>query len=111
MSKSKTIPLGQIAHSRSGDKGSSANIGVIALNDDAYAIIVEQLTAEKVKTFFKALGLNGVKRYELPNLCALNFVLEGVLAGGGSRSVRCDSQGKALGQAILDMQITIDEVL
>jgi hypothetical protein len=108
---SKTISLGEIAHSRSGDKGNSSNIGVIARNEKDFPLLKEQLTAEKVHVFFKSLGVKGVKRYELPNLHALNFVLEGALAGGGSRSVRSDSQGKALGQAILEIPITIHEVL
>lgn len=101
----KTVPLSEIAYARSGDKGSSANIGVIARSEEDYALLVEALTERAVADFFKDLHPLHVKRYELPNLWALNFVLEGVLMGGGSRSLRSDAQGKALGQAILEMPI------
>lgn len=101
------IPLLAIAHARSGDKGSSSNIGVIAYTKQAYDFLEKYLDAEKVADFFYALHPVSVKRYELPNLLALNFVLESVLDGGGSRSLRIDSQGKALGQAILEMSIDI----
>ncbi len=99
--------LNEIAYARSGDKGSSANIGVIAYTPEGYEFLKDVLTAEKVEKFFKPLGVQSTKRYELPNLGALNFVLEGVLAGGGSCSLRTDAQGKALGQAILQMPIEI----
>ena len=102
-----TIRLGSIARARSGDKGRGANIGVIASDDAAYALLCEQLTAERVQTFFDALHPGPVRRYELPNLNALNFVLPEILAGGGSRSLRIDAQGKALGQALLEMPIEV----
>lgn len=107
----ETIHLRQIAYARSGDKGSSANIGVIAYTAEGYAFLEKYLTPEKVFAFFQPLGLTTVRRYELSNLWALNFVLENVLAGGGSRSLRTDAQGKALGQAILEMSIVIHEDL
>jgi len=107
--KTETVLLGDIAYARSGDKGSSANIGVIVRKEQDYSVIKEQLTSERVAAFFSKLQLRGVKRYELPNLWALNFVLEGVLAGGGSRSLRTDAQGKALGQAILEMKIELPD--
>lgn len=97
--------LGEIAYARSGDKGASANVGVIAKNRAAYEFLHEQLTAERVHEFFRPLGVESVTRYELPNLEAFNFVLAGALAGGGSRSLRIDAQGKALGQAILEIEI------
>lgn len=100
-----TVPLSEIAYARSGDKGSGANIGVIARSEKEYALLVDVLTEKAVAEFFKELHPSRVKRYELPNLWALNFVLEGVLMGGGSRSLRSDAQGKALGQAILEMPI------
>ncbi len=106
-----SVPLRRIAHARSGDKGDSANVGVIAYSSAGYAFLNEQLTADKVKIYFQPLGLSAIKRYELPNLGALNFVLEGVLAGGGSRSLRYDSQGKALGQAILELILEVPEDL
>lgn len=96
--------LRDIAYARSGDKGSNANIGVIAYTEDGYTFLKEFLTKERVHEFFNGLEIKGVKRYELPNLWALNFILEGALDGGGSRSLRIDAQGKALGQAILEMK-------
>ena len=99
------MKLGEIAYARSGDKGFSANIGVIAIEPDHYAFLKEKLTAEKVEAFFKKLGVQKVLRYELPYLYALNFVLVGALGEGGSRSLRIDSQGKALGQALLEMTL------
>lgn len=105
----KQILLREIAYARSGDKGDSANVGVIAYTDADYAILVKYLTAEAVQAYFQPLGLKGIKRYELPNIGALNFVLEGVLAGGGSRSLRYDSQGKALGQALLELVLQVPD--
>lgn len=80
--------LKELAYARSGDKGSSANIGVIAYTEQDYRFLCEHLTADRVGDFFKCLAPRSVKRYELPNLWALNFVLTGVLDGGGSRSLR-----------------------
>lgn len=105
----ETIHLRQIAYARSGDKGSSSNIGVIAYTPQGYEYLKEHLTENKVAAFFKSLGLKSVRRYELPNLWAFNFILEGALAGGGSRSLRIDAQGKALGQAILELHIDVPE--
>ena len=100
-----TIKLGRIAYARSGDKGNNSNIGVIAYTEAGYQFLLKHLTAEKVEVFFKPLGTESVTKYELPNLLAFNFVLKGALGGGGSRSLRIDSQGKALGQAILEMPL------
>ncbi len=100
-----SIVLYTIAYARSGDKGNNSNIGVIAFTEEGYATLLKRLTEDKVKSYFAALSPTKVVRYELPNLLALNFILVGVLAGGGSRSLRIDSQGKALGQAILEMRI------
>jgi len=97
--------LGHIAHARSGDKGSGANIGVIAYSEEAYAWLVEHLSADNVAQWFSAMNPGHVQRYELPNLLALNFVLPTILDGGGSRNMRIDAQGKALGQALLEMPI------
>jgi hypothetical protein len=104
----QTIRLGDLAHARSGDKGSSANVGVIAYTPAGYAFLKGTLTEERVAEYFKPLGPTKVTRYELSNLEAFNFLLEGVLAGGGSRSLRVDAQGKALGQAILEMNLPLD---
>jgi hypothetical protein len=99
------IPLRQIAFARSGDKGSSANIAVFGRTRAAYAWMRRHLTEEVVKNYFRPLGGGAVTRYDVPNLSALNFVLEGVLAGGGSRSLRIDSQGKTLGMALLELPV------
>jgi hypothetical protein len=107
----KTIRLGQIAIARSGDKGSSANVGVIARTPRAYEFLRDDLTAEKVEVFFRPLGVGKVIRYELPNLGALNFILPNILAGGGSVSMRIDAQGKALGQICLEMTIDVPDDL
>jgi hypothetical protein len=105
----KSVLLRELAHARSGDKGSSANIGVIAYTPDGYLFLQKYLTTERVQEYFKPLGVTSAKRFELPNLKALNFLLHNALAEGGSRSLRIDSQGKALGQAILQMSIEIPE--
>jgi hypothetical protein len=95
-------PLSDIAHGRSGDKGNHANIAVIAYTPEGFAWLREHLTAEKVRHWFERFGPSRVERYEAPNLLALNFVLYDVLAGGASRSLRADSQGKTLALALLD---------
>lgn len=101
-----TVRVGELAHARSGDKGNTANIGVIAYTKPAYDWLVAELTAEEVAHHFRSIvAPAGVVRYELPNLLALNFVLTDVLGGGGSRSLRVDAQGKALGQALLQLRI------
>ena len=99
----QSIRLGDIAFARSGDKGSSSNVAVFAREPEHYDVLVEKLTDARVAEFFEAFGPERVTRYEVPNLQALNFVISGVLDGGGSRSLRIDSQGKALGQAILEL--------
>lgn len=101
------IRLRDIANARSGDKGRGANIGVLAHDDAAYALLRDHLTAEKVHAYFAALNPGEVVRYELPNLNALNFVLPTILDGGGSRSLRIDAQGKALGQVLLEMCVDL----
>jgi hypothetical protein len=97
--------LGDIAFARSGDKGSGANVAVFARNPKDYSLLEKRLTALAVQKFFKPLGVGTVQRYEVPNLHAFNFILPQILAGGGSRSLRIDAQGKTLGQAILEMKI------
>jgi hypothetical protein len=103
------IRLGDIAYARSGDKGAGANIGVIAFSPAGYEILRESLSASAVEKFFAPMGPGRVVRYELRNLGALNFVLPTILSGGGSVSLRIDAQGKALGQAILEMRIDVPE--
>lgn len=107
MSELTKARVGDIAHARSGDKGSSANVGVIAYSGTGFEFLRNALTSERVMAFFRPLGVTNVTRYELPNLAALNFVLADALAGGGSRSLRIDAQGKTLGQAILEMPLEI----
>lgn len=101
------MKLRNIAYARSGDKGSSSNIGVIAYTPAGYRYLHEFLTAQLVKSYFQALGPVHVDRYEIPGLLAFNFVLKGVLGEGGSRSLRVDAQGKALGVALLEMEIDL----
>jgi hypothetical protein len=103
------VRLGDLAHARSGDKGNTANIGVVARDDRSFQRLRRQLTAEVVATYFGPLGVGRVRRYELANLRAFNFVIEQALAGGASRSLRLDSQGKALGTAILELRLPADD--
>jgi hypothetical protein len=103
--------LSRIAHTRSGDKGDTCNIGVIALDERHYPILVREVTAERVKRHFGELVHGEVERFELPNLGALNFLLHGALGGGGSISLRTDAQGKTFGSALLSLEIEIPEGL
>ncbi len=93
--------LGDIAIARSGDKGSTANIGILARNEADYADLTQWLTADRVANFLAPLGIKRVERFELPNLQGLNFLVHGILA----RGLRCDAQGKALGQVLLEMPL------
>jgi hypothetical protein len=104
-------PLSRIAHTRSGDKGDTCNIGVIALDERHYPILAREVTAERVKRHFGELVHGEVERFELPNLGALNFLLHGALGGGGSISLRTDAQGKTFGAALLSLEIEISERL
>ena len=108
---SSSIRLGEIAHARSGDKGGHANVGVIAYNELGFEHLRSVLTEAKVSEFFAGLQPAQVKRFELPGIYALNFLLHDVLQGGASRSLRTDSQGKILGLAILEMPIPRPENL
>jgi hypothetical protein len=103
------IPLSRLAHARSGDKGNTANIGVIAYREEDYPILVREVTPQRVKAFFGDYVKGDVERFELPNLGALNFLLHGALGGGGTLSLRVDAQGKTLGAALLRMEIEVDE--
>ena len=101
------VALARLAHARSGDKGNVANIGVIALRPEYYAVLVRELTPDRVKTWFGRLCLGRVERFELPNLGALNFLLHDTLDGGGTVSLRIDAQGKTLSAALLAMEIEV----
>jgi hypothetical protein len=100
-------PLGLLAHGRSGDKGNHANVAVIAYTDAGYAWLKDRLTAELVARYFAPLGPTRVERFEAENVRGLNFVLFNVLAGGASRSLRIDTQGKTLALALLQMPIEV----
>lgn len=99
------IALSKIAHARSGDKGDTVNIGVIAYDAAHYPLLVREVTPERVKAHFGDLVKGEVVRYELPNLGALNFLLHEALGGGGTLSLRVDAQGKTFGAALLRMEI------
>jgi len=101
------MQLREIAHARSGDKGDTANIGVMVRQPEHYPLLVEQVTAARVKDHFRELCHGKVTRYELPNLWALNFVLEQALDGGGTVSLRTDAQGKTLSAALLRLEVEI----
>jgi len=101
------VPLSQIAHTRSGDKGDTCNVGVIAFQEKDYAVLVREVTAERVKQHFGELVKGKVERFELPNLGALNFLLHEALGGGGTVSLRTDAQGKTFGAALLRMEIEV----
>lgn len=104
---STTVRLGDLAVCRSGDKGNHADIGVVARRAADYERLRRELTAERVAAYFQALAPSRVARFELPNVAALNFVLYDVLAGGASRSLRIDTQGKLLGTALMEMTFEI----
>jgi hypothetical protein len=105
------LPLIKIAHARSGDKGDTANIGLIALKPVYYPILVKQVTAERVKAHFKGICKGDVERFELPNLGALNFLLHEALGGGGTITLKHDAQGKTLSTALLRMEIEVPDDL
>jgi hypothetical protein len=97
------------AHARSGDKGDTANIGVIARKPEYYPLLVSYLTAERVAEHFSGICLGKVERFELPNLHALNFLLHEALGGGGTKSLKNDAQGKTLSCVMLRMEVDIDD--
>ena len=105
----RMVRLGDLAHARSGDKGNSANIGVVAHDEASFQWLRNHLTEAVVAAYFDPLQIGRVRQYELPHLRAFNFVIEKALAGGASRSLRLDTQGKALGMAILELRLPADE--
>jgi hypothetical protein len=105
--RTKKVRLLELAHARSGDKGDIANIGLIALQAKDYPLLVRQVTAARVARHFRGLISGKVERYELPNLCALNFLLHGALDGGGTISLKTDAQGKVLSTALLRMEVEV----
>jgi hypothetical protein len=103
------VRLVDIAHARSGDKGDTANVGVIALRPEWYPVIAELLTRGRVASHFAGVIEGGVERFELPNLHALNFLLHGALDGGGTLSLKTDAQGKVFSTAMLRMVLDVDD--
>jgi hypothetical protein len=102
---SSTIRLAEIAHARSGDKGNHANVGVIAYTQAGYDFLGRYLTTERLGEFFRPLGASKTERFPMPGILAYNFLLRDVLAGGASRSLRTDNQGKVLALAVLEMTV------
>jgi hypothetical protein len=105
------VPLHQIAHGRTGDKGDRSNISVIAYRSEAYPFIVAQLTEARVAEAFRHRRPTAVKRYLLPKMHAMNFVLDGVLDGGVNDSLNLDSHGKTLSFLVLDIEIEVPDEL
>ena len=101
------MPLSTIAHGRSGDKGNHANVAIIAYTAAGFAWLKQNLSAEVVARYFAPLGASNVERFEAANVLGLNFMLKNVLAGGASRSLRTDTQGKTLALALLQMPIDL----
>jgi hypothetical protein len=103
------VRLLDIAHARSGDKGDTANVGVIALRPEWYDVLAKHLTRERVREHFRDVITGDVERYELPNLRALNFLLHGALDGGGTLSLKTDAQGKVFSTALLRMLLDVPD--
>ena len=108
----KEVHLLEIAHGRSGDKGNGSNVGIIARHPDIYPFLVKELTSERVKEHMKHVCKGEVERYEMPNIGALNFMLNESLGGGGTVSLKLDAQGKTHAAQVLRMKIQVpDELL
>ena len=105
----KTVPLRELAHARSGDKGDTSNVGVIAYDEADYPILRDQVTVERVRALYGLLVLGEVVRYELPNIGALNFVLKGALQGGVTTSLALDPHGKTRSSLVLDLAIDVPD--
>ena len=103
------IQLLNIAHARSGDKGDTGNVGLIALKPEYYPLLRQHVTADAVKRHFEGICFGTVERFELPNLYALNFLLHNSLGGGGTVSLKNDAQGKTLSSALLKMEIEVPD--
>lgn len=103
----RMVPLTRLAHARSGDKGDTANVGLIALRPEYYPILEREVTASRVARHFRGIIAGPVERYSLPNLGALNFLLHGALGGGGTLSLKTDAQGKVYSTALLRMEIAV----
>jgi hypothetical protein len=109
-SPSRRVQLRWLAHARSGDKGDTANVGLIALEPEYYPLLAKEVTLARVKRHFRGMA-RSVERFELPNLNALNFLLHGALDGGGTISLKTDAQGKVYSTALLRMEIPVPAAL
>src|ERR671927_1036519 len=107
--KKMKVQLTRLAHARSGDKGDTANVGLIALRPEFYPLLAREVTAERVKEHFRGICKGGVERFELPNLGAINFLLHESLGGGGTLSLMTDAQGKTFSTALLRMEIDVSD--
>src|SRR4026207_2219657 len=105
------VKLVHLAHARSGDKGDTSNVGLIAYKPEGYALTVRGVTGARVKEHFKGICFGEVERFEVPNLGALNFLLHESLDGGGTLSLKTDAQGKTYSAALLRMEIAVDDAL
>jgi hypothetical protein len=105
----RRVELRTIAHARSGDKGDTANVGLIARRAADYPVLVREVTAARVARHFRGMITGPVERFELPNLRALNFLLHGALDGGGTISLKTDAQGKVFSTALLRMQVRVSK--
>ncbi len=103
------VQLVKLAHARSGDKGDTANVGLIALRDEYYPILVREVTTDRVKKHFEGIVKGDIERFELPNLGALNFLLHESLGGGGTLSLMTDAQGKTFSTAMLRMVLDLPD--
>ncbi len=108
--RTEALQLRYVAHARSGDKGDTANVGLIALEPELYPLLAREVTRARVARHFRGI-VSGVERFELPNLHALNFLLHGALDGGGTISLKTDAQGKVYSTALLRMEIPVPAAL
>jgi hypothetical protein len=102
------VRLLDVAHARSGDKGDTANVGLIALRPEWYPVLAAHVTRDRVTEHFRGVITGDVARFELPNLLALNFLLHGALGGGGTLSLKTDAQGKVYSTALLRLELDVD---
>ncbi|MFQ5679364.1 MAG: hypothetical protein ACE5HP_07880 [Gemmatimonadota bacterium] len=105
------VRLSEVAFARSGDKGDTVNVGLVAFRPSLYPVLVREVTAERVKQHFEGICHGAVERFELPNLGALNFLLHESLGGGGTISLMLDAQGKTFSTALLRMEIEVPDEL
>ena len=105
------VPLVKLAHARSGDKGDTANVGIIALKPEYYEVLKEKVTVEKVRAHYGDMVKGKIERFEMPNIGAINFLLHHALGGGGTLTLKHDAQGKTYSTSFLRMEIEVDDNL